>query len=83
MIIIVDVPVKQLSMQKIIQLNSTITCPACGFAKDEIMPEDSCQFFYKCENCKTILKPKKGDCCVYCSYGSKKCPSVQQNNNCC
>lgn len=56
---------------------SIITCPACGFTKEEKMPVDTCQFFYECENCKTVLKPNPGDCCVYCSYGTVKCPSKQ------
>jgi len=30
---------------KAIQLQSVITCPYCGFQKEETMPEDSCQFF--------------------------------------
>lgn len=64
-------------------LESIISCPNCDFQKKETMPMDSCQFFYKCENCHTILKPKQGDCCVYCSYGSAKCPSIQKNENCC
>ncbi|HUS86490.1 MAG TPA: GDCCVxC domain-containing (seleno)protein [Bacteroidales bacterium] len=66
-----------------IKLNSTITCPVCGFEKEEKMPADSCQFFYECNNCKSILKPEKGDCCVYCSYGSVPCPSIQENRSCC
>jgi rubredoxin len=61
-----------------IQLESTITCPVCGFAKTETMPTDSCQFLYRCTNCQTILRPKAGDCCVFCSYGSIKCPPEQQ-----
>ena len=68
---------------KIIQLKSTITCPVCGYSKEETMPEDACSFFYECENCKTVLKPKKGDCCVYCSYGTVKCPPVQAGEKCC
>ena len=60
-----------------VELKSTITCPNCGHKKDEIMPTDACQFFYECENCKTIIRPKQGDCCVYCSYGTVKCPSIQ------
>jgi hypothetical protein len=56
---------------------SVITCPLCGFAKEEVMPDDACQFFYQCTNCKTVLKPKPGDCCVFCSYGSVKCPPKQ------
>ena len=64
------------------QLKSTITCPHCGFQKEETMPTDSCQFFYQCESCNSVLKPSEGDCCVYCSYGTVSCPSVQENNSC-
>jgi len=60
------------------QLQSTITCPHCGFAKEETMPTDSCQFLYQCTNCGTMLRPKRGDCCVFCSYGTVRCPSKQQ-----
>jgi hypothetical protein len=56
---------------------SVITCPHCGFAKEEAMPIDACQFFYQCTNCKTVLKAKPGRCCVFCSYGSVKCPPKQ------
>ena len=69
--------------EKDIELKSMITCPECGFQKQEMMPRDSCQFFYECTNCKKVVRPKKGDCCVFCSYGSIKCPSIQKNANCC
>ncbi|HHJ51451.1 MAG TPA: hypothetical protein ENJ88_11190 [Phaeodactylibacter sp.] len=61
-----------------IQLQSVISCPHCGHQKEETMPTEACQFFYVCENCKELLKPKEGDCCVYCSYGSVPCPPIQQ-----
>ncbi len=64
-------------------LISTITCPNCQHKKQEKMPIDACQFFYECETCKQIIKPKQGDCCVYCSYGSVKCPSIQLGVDCC
>ncbi len=57
------------------QLKSTIKCPKCGFEKEEVMPVDACQHFYKCEKCGAMLTPKPGDCCVFCSYGTVKCPS--------
>ena len=66
-----------------IELKSIISCPKCGFKKEETMPIDSCEFFYSCENCKEVLKPKKGDCCVHCSYGTSKCPPLQQGVKCC
>lgn len=65
-----------------INLESIITCPQCGNKKTETMSTDACQYFYECENCKSLLKPIKGDCCVFCSYGSEKCPSIQQGNCC-
>jgi len=60
-----------------VSLNSTLTCPQCGHAKAEIMPTDACQWFYECERCHALLKPKAGDCCVYCSYGTVPCPPIQ------
>jgi hypothetical protein len=60
-----------------IELESEITCPNCGHKKKEIMPEDACVHFYECEKCKTLLKPLQDDCCVFCSYGTVKCPPVQ------
>jgi hypothetical protein len=42
------------------------------------MPTDACQYLYVCEACGVELKPKKGDCCVYCSYGDVPCPPIQE-----
>lgn len=56
---------------------STITCPVCGTAKVETMRTDACQYFYECTGCYTLLRPKTGDCCVFCSYGSVPCPPIQ------
>ena len=66
-----------------VELNSTVTCPNCGHKKAEIMPTDACVYFYECEKCKTRLKPLHGDCCVYCSYGTAKCPPIQAGESCC
>nr|WP_297350148.1 GDCCVxC domain-containing (seleno)protein [uncultured Glaciecola sp.] len=66
-----------------IDLTSTITCPHCQHSQAEIMPTDACQFFYQCTSCKSLIKPLSGDCCVYCSYGTVKCPPIQEGNACC
>lgn len=66
-----------------LQLESGITCPECGFHKVETMPTNACQWFYECLSCSTLLKPLKGDCCVFCSYGTVKCPPIQQGEGCC
>ena len=64
-------------------LKSTITCPQCGYIMEENMPVDACQYFYTCEQCKAVLKPKSGDCCVFCSYGNVACPPIQKGKDCC
>ncbi len=62
-------------------MRSTLTCPYCRFRKDEDMPEDACQVFYNCSSCQKRIRPKPGDCCVFCSYGSVKCPSKQPDRS--
>ncbi|MFH1967537.1 MAG: GDCCVxC domain-containing (seleno)protein [Patescibacteria group bacterium] len=61
-----------------IKTAANLTCPKCGFKKVEQMPTNTCQHFYKCESCEEILKPKEGDCCVFCSYADSKCPPKQE-----
>lgn len=64
-------------------LHSVITCPSCGHRSAEIMPTNACLFFYDCPHCQARLKPKAGDCCVFCSYGSVPCPPIQTGEACC
>ncbi|MDA8574245.1 hypothetical protein N9L79_01760 [Alphaproteobacteria bacterium] len=56
---------------------STLTCPQCSHTAHETMPSNACLWFYTCQNCQTVLRPRPGDCCVFCSSGSVACPSVQ------
>ena len=67
----------------IVALESVLTCPKCGFSKQETMPTDACQFYYECGHCGAMLRPDTGDCCVFCSYGSIPCPSIQQQRGGC
>ncbi|MCU0924967.1 MAG: hypothetical protein MUF44_02670 [Hydrogenophaga sp.] len=66
-------------------LTSVLSCPQCGHARTEAMPTNACQWFYECETCHSVLRPKTGDCCVFCSYGTVPCPPVQEGGraNCC
>ena len=64
-------------------LESVITCPHCGHAKAERMPTDACQYYYECEGCGALLRPRPGDCCVFCSYATVACPPVQVDGKCC
>lgn len=63
------------------KLQSIITCPECGFKKEETISQNSCQQMYQCSNCDVLLKPKGKDCCVFCSYGSEKCLPMQDSTN--
>ncbi len=71
------------SQAKAVMLESVISCPHCGTAKKEVMPTDSCLFFYECSGCHKLLRPIKGHCCVFCSYGSVPCPPIQLQGSCC
>jgi len=64
-------------------LQSTLTCPACGNQTTQTMPTDACQWFFDCPSCAAVLKPKPGDCCVFCSYGDVACPPIQEGSSCC
>lgn len=66
-----------------LQLESTLTCPSCGHQTTEVMPTAACLFFYDCPACQALLRPKAGDCCVFCSYGTVPCPPIQQQDSCC
>ena len=55
-------------------VESMLTCPHFGFAARETMPMDACLFFCECGGCGALLRPKPGDCCVFCWYGSVACP---------
>jgi hypothetical protein len=66
-----------------IVLAASIICPECGFEKAETMPTNACRFFYTCSSCGSLLKPRPGDCCVFCSYADQMCPPKQTGENCC
>lgn len=66
-----------------VELRSVLTCPECGARHEETMPTDYCQYFYDCRNCGALLRPKHGDCCVHCSYGTARCPPKQMDADCC
>jgi hypothetical protein len=47
----------------------TLTCPECGHQTKEMMPTESCQFFYEYPGSNAMLWPKVGDFFVFCSLG--------------
>ncbi|MGH6660525.1 MAG: GDCCVxC domain-containing (seleno)protein [Rhodospirillales bacterium] len=67
----------------IMEYSSDIACPACCRRETEQMPLDACAFFYDCLGFGTRLKPKRGDCCELCPYGSVKCSSMHAADGSC
>jgi len=61
-------------------VESVLTCPDCGFAAVMTMPTDRCVVVHECAACGVRVRPKRGDCCVFCSYGSVKCPPIARRS---
>lgn len=64
-------------------LQSTLRCPHCGHAETLDMPTDACVFFHECAGCGAVMRPRAGDCCVFCSFGSQVCPPMQPGGSGC
>jgi hypothetical protein len=60
-------------------VKAEITCPVCGHVRTETIPNDKCVFFYECSGCGAILRPKPGDCCVFCSFADQGCMFAQRS----
>lgn len=60
-----------------IKTTAVLICPKCERQQKVKMPTNACWYFYKCVHCGRVLKPKKGDCCVFCSYADGICPPKQ------
>jgi len=56
---------------------SELRCPHCSHAELLAMPTDACVILHRCSGCGALLRPKAGDCCVFCSHGTVPCPPVQ------
>ena len=64
--------------------SSLLVCPHCLKSELLHMPTDACVFFHECRHCGELLRPKAGDCCVFCSYGNVPCPPMQGDGpGCC
>ncbi|MGQ9864315.1 MAG: GDCCVxC domain-containing (seleno)protein [Bacteroidia bacterium] len=62
------------------RLLNVLTCPICQHKETLTMPTEACVYFYTCPKCHTLIRPKKEDCCVFCSYGQFPCPPKQTQN---
>lgn len=58
-------------------LTARLRCPVCRAETDEVMPVNACVHIHDCVECGTRIRPRPGDCCVFCSYGDTTCPPRQ------
>ena len=58
---------------------STITCPHCSATETLEITKGYSLHLYRCFACGGILKPKSGDCCIFCSFSDLDCSSAEQN----
>ena len=66
-----------------VMLELGISCPVCGYKQTKLMPTGASKWWYECESCLELLKPKHIVCFVYCFYGSVQCPPIQTDGSCC
>ena len=66
-----------------IEYRSVLSCPECGHRETLTMPDNYCLWYHDCTGCGALLRPKGGDCCVFCSYGTVSCPPIQKDGGCC
>ena len=59
-------------------LEAIITCPACGYRQRLTMEAFGQRLLWPCPACGSSLRPRPGEHCVYCSYASVPCPTVQR-----
>lgn len=59
-----------------------LTCPRCGSEAPARMPDDACVVRWTCPACASEVRPRTGDCCVFCSYGSRPCPPERASGAC-
>lgn len=64
-------------------LASELHCPHCGHVEAVSMPTNACVFFHPCVRCRALIRPREGDCCVFCSFGTVACPPMQAGGGCC
>jgi hypothetical protein len=64
----------QTGYHKDMALTSSLRCPCCQVESPAEMPEGACLYFWDCPACQATVRPKPGDCCVFCSFGPDVCP---------
>ena len=61
----------------IVSRKSKVTCPVCNTQQTLNIPGEARVRVYHCPRCLTWLAPKKGDHCIFDSYGSVPSQEIQ------
>jgi|GEM_PF-3210487 len=64
---------------KLLQLQSTLTCPNCGHQEKVDIPLLAKKITHSCSNCNaTSCSSDTDKSCVFCSYGDTACLQCQK-----
>jgi len=55
-----------------------LKCPHCNKEQQATMPEKGRKMAQDCRYCNETISAIEGSHCVFCSYGSIKCPIAQR-----
>lgn len=60
-----------------VRMNRTLYRPRCGAGTHERMPLDRTVHAFRCLWCDSEIRHPDTKHCVYCAFGSRKCPERQ------
>jgi hypothetical protein len=63
---------------KTVKIETILSCPYCGKQQRVFMSLSGVKSSLYCFFCEQKIFSKDGVCCVFCSYGSAKCPVAQE-----
>lgn len=56
----------------------TLYCPHCRAGSHERMPMDGTLHEFHCHWCERLVRHGPEEHCIYCAFGSRKCPQMQR-----
>ncbi len=59
-------------------IETVIKCPHCGVEQQATMTLTGKKIAHDCRFCNQTMYAKKGECCVFCSFGAIKCLGTQE-----
>ena len=65
--------------RRTVNRTSTLHCPYCRAGSHERMPMDRTLHEFQCLWCNRLVQQGPEEHCIYCAFGSRKCPQMQRS----